>query len=130
MLLLLLLFVIKMHNKHSIITLSENQQNQNASTFRKVIPEHMLVEFHNGHNHPLNIPATLAHMPMSDETRQELLELFALGYRPSQALAMRKEKLMERADPEQVHLLLADKSLIPDIYQCNRYFYKIFSSHY
>ena len=76
---------------------------------------HMIVEFHNTHNHATLTPAALCKRDVSEDTKRQLLELFAAGYGAAEALAVLRYTILENCSTVDRSMLLCDRSILPDI---------------
>jgi len=54
----------------------------------------MVVSLHQKHNHAVMAGESLRHRPVSADTRQLFLTMFAAGMTPSQALALHQSNLL------------------------------------
>ena len=76
---------------------------------------HMIVEFHNAHNHATETPAALNKRDASADTRSNLLELFAAGYGAAESLAVLRYTILENCSAGDYSKLLSDRSILPDL---------------
>ena len=83
--------------------------------------DHMLVDFNGDHNHHTDTPAALSKRDVAPETRAKLLDMFASGYGPAEALAVLRYTVYETVEPSEYSTAFADRAILPSIYNVDKY---------